>query len=208
MTHSLPNLEPITFPNETISFVTPSWDDLSRMAFAVATQVRVARTPIDRVVTLSRGGWPLARSLVDFLGITQVASVGVKFYSGVGERMVRPEVYQDVSSVVAGEHVLLFDDVADSGESLQFAYDYLLERQVATCSTATLLYKPHSKCKPDFFAVETSSWIVFPYELAETVGNLSQRWHKAGESQTEIRNRLLQLAFPADLVDHYLKIGE
>lgn len=207
MTTPLPSLEPIKFANETITFVTPSWDDLSRMAFAVATQVRAAQIPIDRVVTLSRGGWPLARTLVDFLGITQVASVGVKFYSGVGERMARPEVYQDVSSVVAGERVLLFDDVADSGESLQFAYDYLLERQVAACSTATLLYKPHSKFKPDFFALQTSSWIVFPYELAETVGNLSQRWGEAGVNQDEVTQRLVKLSFPLDLIEYYLNLG-
>jgi hypoxanthine phosphoribosyltransferase len=127
-----------------------------------------------------------------------VASIGVKFYTGINQRLVQPEIYQALPVEVSGENVLLFDDVADTGESLKFVTQHLLDHGAASVKTATLLYKPHSSIKPDFFSAETSTWIIFPYDLVESITTLGRKWQKAGLTIPEIEQRLEQFGFKAD----------
>jgi len=54
-----------------------------------------------------------------------VASIGVKFYAGIDERLEQPLIYQDLPVSVRGERILLFDGVADRGISLQYTSEYL-----------------------------------------------------------------------------------
>ncbi|MCK6506493.1 hypoxanthine phosphoribosyltransferase [Myxococcota bacterium] len=49
---------------------------------------------------------------------------------------------------VAGRHVLLVDDIVDSGRTLAFAQAWLRERGVASLRTATLLDKPSRRVVP------------------------------------------------------------
>jgi hypoxanthine phosphoribosyltransferase len=142
-------------------------------------------------------------SLVDLLNIKSVASIGVKFYTGVNQRLAQPEIYQALPVAVKTENILLFDDVADTGESLKFVTEHLLKIGAATVTTATLLYKPHSKLKPDFYSAETSTWIIFPYDLVESVTNLGMKWQKAGLSVSEIELRLQQFGFKPNWLRPY-----
>ena len=64
-----------------------------------------------------------------------------KFYAGIHQRLPEPQIYQDLPIDVAGKHLLLFDDVADSGGSLKFVSDLLAERNAASVTMATLFYK-------------------------------------------------------------------
>jgi hypoxanthine phosphoribosyltransferase len=134
-----------------------------------------------------------------------VASIGVKFYSGIGEHMAKPEIYQELPVRVAGEKILLFDDVADTGESLEFAGRHLEEFGASEITTATIFYKPHSKLEPDYYGSQTDAWIIFPCEVRETIEALSEKWQKAGVSPDEIKNRFLALNFREEWVDFYFK---
>lgn len=198
----------ISFPDEKYSYIIPTWDDMSRLAFEVARQIQVKNTQLDRIVTLAKGGWPMTRSLVDYLKIDEVASIGVKFYQGINQRLNMPEVYQDLPVSVKGERVLLFDDVADTGESLEFTRNHLLENGVAEVTTATLFYKPHSTFLPDFYGSETSAWIVFPYDTVEMIDIFGNSWKAKGLSESEIRDRFNKLRFDSKIVDYYFKPGE
>ncbi len=193
----------INFPNEKISFSAPSWVDLYQLTFDLAAKIKASGQNFDRIVTLAKGGWPMTVSLVDLLDLNQVASIGVKFYTGVNERLPQPEVYQALPVEVKGEKVLLFDDVADTGESLKFVTDYLLGAGAASVSTATLLYKPHSKLKPDFFGAQTDTWIIFPYDLVESITNLGVKWQAAGLSVSEIEQRLQEFGFKLSWLKPY-----
>lgn len=146
----------------------------------------------------------MTRTLVDFLRVGSVASIGVKFYAGINERLKVPQVYQELPVSVQGERVLLFDDVADSGESLQFATEYLLKAGVEEVITATLFYKPHSIVRPDVFGFETNAWIIFPYELVEAVLLLRQKWQTQGISPEAMNQRFTQLGFRTDWVEQCL----
>lgn len=198
---------PVTqFDQDGTTFITPTWEELNQLAFTVAQKILADGAQFDRIVTLAKGGWPMTRSLVDFLNVREVASIGIKFYAGINKRMSRPEIYQDLPVIVKGESVLLFDDVADSGESLEFTRQYLLEQGVTAVKCATLFYKPHSTLKPDYFADETTAWIIFPYETLESMKLLEGTWLKQGLKKATIIDRFIKLGIKDRYINHYQKL--
>lgn len=65
----------------------------------------------------------------------------------------------------AFKSLLLVDDVADTGETIEQVCRLLKEKLPnTTIKTATLFYKPKSKMKPDYHVTETTDWIIFPWE--------------------------------------------
>ncbi|MBU0975050.1 phosphoribosyltransferase [Patescibacteria group bacterium] len=195
----------IKFKGEDFSYIAPTWDEMQNLAFEISKKMIDDGHKFDRIITLAKGGWPMTRSLVDFLQISEVASVGVKFYIGVNKALEKPVVYQDLPISVSGENVLLFDDVADSGKSLKFIRNYLKEKGVGEITTATLFYKPFSEIKPDYYGVETSDWIIFPYDAVESIKVLGGKWKKSGMDSNEIKKRYLELGFNKNLIEHYSK---
>lgn len=181
------------FPPDETRYIAPTWADLEQLTLEVSKQVHNSQRPIDLIVTLAKGGWPMTRSLADFLLIDEIASIGVKFYSGINEKLAQPKVYQDLPVDVAGKHVLLFDDVADSGGSLKFVTDLLEQRKVASVTTATLFYKEHSAVKPDFFAYTTNAWIIFPFEKREMGMLLTKKWQVSNVQMELINQQLHQM---------------
>lgn len=191
------------FLGDTTQFMTPTWDDLTAVAFQISQEIRARQLPVDRIITLAKGGWPMTRSLVDFLRVSAVASMGVKFYAGINERLKVPQVYQELPISVQHERVLLFDDVADTGESLQYAIRHLLDAGVESVTTATLFYKPHSVIKPDVYGYKTQAWIIFPYELIEASSLLSRKWQAQGIDEAEIYQRFDKLGFQTEWIKKY-----
>ncbi len=51
-------------------------------------------------------------------------------------------VRRDVSADLKGRHVLILEDIFDTGNSLSFVHDHLLEKQPASLKICTLLDKP------------------------------------------------------------------
>lgn len=192
-----------TFKDEQHTFIAPTWADLDAAAFDISKKILKDGKSFDRLVTLAKGGWPMTRSLVDYLSIREVASIGVKFYSGIGERRTTPEVYQDIPVSIKGEKVLLFDDVVDSGESMRFVIDYLHHHGVQDITTASLYYKPHATMKPDYYSEETSSWILFPYDLRDSLEQLGGKWKTNGVSREEIVHRFTTLGFNQHVTAYY-----
>ena len=66
-----PSLTLHTFENDSISYVAPTWEELHALAFEMAQQIRASDHSFDRVVTLAKGGWPMSRSLADFLEVSE-----------------------------------------------------------------------------------------------------------------------------------------
>jgi hypoxanthine phosphoribosyltransferase len=195
----------INFPNDSINYIAPTWDEMSELSFSIAKQMKEQGITADRIVTLAKGGWPMTRSLIDFTGIGEVASIGVKFYKKeIGERFDEPVVYQDLPVSVKGETVVLFDDVADTGRSLEFAKQYLLDAGVKKIATTTLFYKEQSIVKPDFYGSKTSSWIVFPYESKEAFSYFYEKWNKEGLSDEEISSRMMKFGAKKEWLEEYL----
>ncbi|OIN88704.1 phosphoribosyltransferase [Candidatus Beckwithbacteria bacterium CG_4_10_14_0_2_um_filter_47_25] len=200
------NFKVIKFPGEKTKFIAPTWDEMNQLAFEVSQKIIQDKKKFDRIVTLAKGGWPMTRSMVDFLGVDKVASIGVKFYSrGIYKKLDQPKIYQDIPEPIKGERILLFDDVADSGGSLEFVYKYLTDLKPQSIITATLLYKPWSTFKPDYYGAETDAWIHFPYDAVQDgVKLLAKKWQENGLGQTEVVKRLRQLGTNPEWIKAYL----
>ena len=112
----------------------------------------------------------------------------------------------DYTIEVNGKKILLFDDVADTGESLIFASDYLLEQGAALVKTATLFFKERSAITPDYYASRTNAWIIFPFEIREMSQLLSNNWRKQGLAESEIIARLKKLNFNEKIMQYFAKI--
>lgn len=191
-----------SFPKDSSSYIVPSWYDLADIVFNVAKKIEADAKEFDRIVSLAKGGWPTARMLADFLQIRDGSSIGAKLYDGFDVSSDAPEVYQDLETV-KGQHLLLFDDVSDTGKTLKFVYDHLMKRGAASVTTATVYHKPHSVFLPDYFGEETDSWIVFPYEIVEMISLLDKKWSEQGTANQEINKRMNKMGFKSSWVEYY-----
>lgn len=189
------SFETISFVGDKAKYITPSWNELDTLTLQIAARIKQVGVQLDLIVALAKGAWPMSRSLVDYTQIKELASLGVKFYKGINERLGEPTIYQQLPVSVKGKNILLFDDVADTGESLQFAKAYLLEQGAAMVQTATLLYKPWSVIDPDYYGALTEAWIIFPFERREMIALLGKSWREQGIDQEEIEARYQQLGF-------------
>lgn len=127
----------------------------------------------DVIVGLSRGGLVLSRILSDIMEIERIGVIGITFYKGM-KRMERPEIFQDLSMDVRGKKVLLVDDVADTGRSLEAAKAHIMARGATEVKIATIHYKPTASFMPDYYVMTTTSWIAYPWERHEIERELAK----------------------------------
>ena len=55
------------------------------------------------------------------------------------------EVKRDVSADIKGRHVVILEDIFDTGNSLQYTYEHLLKKEPASLKICTLLDKPERR---------------------------------------------------------------
>ena len=79
-------------------------------------------------------------------------------------------VKRDVSVDLKGRHVVILEDIFDTGNSLQFTYQHLLEKEPASLKICTLLDKPERRregvtVKPDYTGFVIPNEFVVGYGL-------------------------------------------
>jgi len=188
-----------------LKFEVPTWDQIYFMLLDLADRIRKDRFEPDIIVGVSRGGWPPARVLSDLLGNPNLANVRAEFYLGVAETKVEPSLTQPVSVEVAGKGVLIVDEVADTGHSLKLVKEHIVEEGANEVKIATIYYKPWSIVRPDYYSKETSDWIVFPWEVKETVRKIIKKCEEQGKSAEEETAKLSKAGIPPELVKRFLR---
>jgi len=73
---------------------------------------------------------------LDFMWISSYAGA-----NSTGKMQVR----QDVSADIRGRHVLILEDIFDTGNSLSYTYEHLLSKEPASLKICTLLDKPERR---------------------------------------------------------------
>ena len=99
----------------------------------------------------------------------QMDFMWISSYSGThstGNMMVR----QDLSADVKDRHVLILEDIFDTGKSLQFTYDYVMTKEPASVKIVTLLDKPEGRrpgitVKADYVGFSIPNEFVVGYGL-------------------------------------------
>ena len=80
------------------------------------------------------------------------------------------QVKRDVSENLKGRHVVILEDIFDTGSSLEFTYRHLLEKEPASVKICTLLDKPERRrpgitVKPDYVGFTIPNEFVVGYGL-------------------------------------------
>lgn len=98
---------------------------------------------------------------MDFMWISSYAGT-----NSTGKMVVK----KDVSADLKGRHVVILEDIFDTGHSLQFTYEHLLEKEPASLKICTLLDKPERRVagitvKPDYTGFVIPNEFVVGYGL-------------------------------------------
>lgn len=78
-------------------------------------------------------------------------------------------VRKDVTADIRGRHVLILEDIYDTGNSLSFTYDHLLSKEPASLKICTLLDKPERR-KPGITLQPDYTGFVVPNEFVVGYG--------------------------------------
>jgi len=186
-------------------FEIPTWNLIYEMLLNLAQRIRKNGFKPDLIVGVSRGGWPPARVLSDLLDNPNLANVKAEFYLGVAETKGEPTLTQPVSMSVAGKKVLIVDEVADTGKSLELVKKHVIEQGACEVKIVTVYYKPWSVVVPDYYGKETSRWIVFPWEIKETTRKIVKKCREKGKSVEEEIAKLIKAGVSAELARRFLK---
>jgi len=74
----------------------------------------------------------------------QLDFMWISSYSGANSTG-KMQVRQDLSADIKGRHVLILEDIFDTGNSLDYTYKYLLSKEPASLKICTLLDKPERR---------------------------------------------------------------
>ena len=188
-----------------LEFEVPTWNQIYDMLLNLADKIRKTGFRPDVIVGVSRGGWPPARVLSDLLGNPSLANVKAEFYLGVAETKGEPTLTQPVSVDVAGKKILVVDEVADTGKSLKLVKQHIAEQGAAELRVVTVYYKPWSIVKPDYYDKETRRWVVFPWEIKETVRKIVKKCRKQNTPIEKATAKLVEAGIPSELISRFLE---
>ena len=203
-----PKFKETRFDSEDWSYIAPTWEQMGQVYLDLGAKILMNNGVFDTLVTLAKGGWTWSRTMADILKIDELASFKLTVYdpSQPGKKLPKPVLETPLAIPLIGKRVLLFDDVDDTGETLEFSLKYLSNFGALSITTATLFHKPHSKFKPDFFGAETSAWVIFPHERREGIVGLARKWRNNGLDMKTIKDRLVEIGLPEKEIDLFLSL--
>ncbi|MCX6792104.1 MAG: phosphoribosyltransferase family protein [Candidatus Gottesmanbacteria bacterium] len=190
-----------------IHYLPVSWRIYHETARRLAATMLDHTEPIDQIVAISRGGLTLGHLLTDLLRIP-ISIITIQSYTDIRTSGVAV-LTEKLQNSIKRKHILLVDDVSDSGKTLVRATKYLTRAGAKKITTVTMFYKPHSVFRPDYFAKQTTKWILFPYEPTEMILLITKQMEKAGASKADIQKFLQNLDYTEDQIAfvrrHHLK---
>ena len=186
-------------------FLTITWKKYVDLAFSLSQNIEKTNIQFNLIVAIARGGLSLSRLLSEHLQLP-IASFTIQSYKNL-QQISQPQVTYGLKGELINKKILLTDDVSDTGKTFLRGISYLQElgvnkKNITTCS---MHFKPNSQFQPDYFVKKTSKWIIYPYEIRETIESLTKIWQKENISPKEIKHRFSLLHFPKLQIDKYFK---
>jgi hypoxanthine phosphoribosyltransferase len=108
----------------------------------------------------------------------RIEFLGVRSYGDDTRSSGVVQITQDLTKPIAGDHVVLVEDIVDTGLTLSYLREQLLARMPASVKVCALLHKPSRTVKPveiDYLGFTVDDVFVVGYGLdhAERYRNLS-----------------------------------
>jgi hypothetical protein len=191
-----------------MEYLIQSWRDVYNLTLQLSERIVASGFKPDVIVGIARGGWIPARILSDVLYMDTLQNIRIEYYTDVGSKGKEPKITQPLTGSMKGKNVLLIDEVADTGDTLQHAIDHIKNLGVKEVRSAVLHYKPTSTVVPDYYMVETTSWTVYPWENRASIISLVKVFQEEDKSLTmkQIRDRLVfEVGFEPTVADYFIK---
>lgn len=112
----------------------------------LAKGIKASEFRADGIVAIARGGWMPARLLSSTLGIKKIYSYGVSY---ADKERTQLEIWSQPSPFLNNQSLLLVEDFLESGKSLVFVKEKLVQ-QGNTIKTFAVNYLEKSVLIPDF----------------------------------------------------------
>ena len=150
-----------------------TWEDMYDYGRVLSGKIREGKFRPDVVVAIARGGYVPARTLCDFLTVTDLISIKVDHWGVTAHPDSKAKLRHPLKINLSGKNVLLVDDLADTGESFKVASAHLRGLRPKKLKTASLFFLEKCPFKPDFYAAKkTWKWFVFPWNFHEDLSYL------------------------------------
>jgi len=142
----------------------PTYDQLHTGCVEIADTISRGPIKFDYILGLVRGGTFPAMILSHRLGIPMIAA-HYSSKSGAGDNKNHSN---NLPALYNGQTVLIVDDIADSGKTLEEVFKYYVLENKCVTFTAVLYYKEQDNgIVPDYYwqKIPTESeWVIFPWE--------------------------------------------
>jgi uncharacterized protein len=181
-----------------IHYLPVDWNSYHSYALKLAATLLSHDPSVEEIVAISRGGLTFGHLLSDLLRIP-IWTISIQSYHDL-QTQGELHINGKLQTSIEGKHILLVDDVSDTGKTFERAIEYLHTGHPKKVTTMSVFYKPHSIYRPDYFAKVTSKWIIFPYELTETVLSITNRLKQEGKKKADIQTFLEKLDFSPKLI--------
>jgi len=95
------------------------------------------------IVAVLKGSYVFAADLARHIDLdVAVEFLGVRSYGDQRESSGVVQITTDLSTSIEGKHVILVEDIVDTGLTISYLYENLATRQPASLKIASLLHKP------------------------------------------------------------------
>jgi len=185
-----------------MDFLSVSWTDLQEKTFLLAKKVGAESRKPDLIVAIARGGVTIAHILSDFLHLP-ITTFTISSYKDLKQQSV-PKITLNLGDKLHKRNILLVDDVSDTGKTFVRGMAYLRDLGAEHITTAAVFTKPWTTFLPDHHVAEVKEWIMFPYDIRETIEALNSKLSREGKSKEEITNILKGLKIAPQYIRTYL----
>ncbi len=177
-----------------VHYLPVTWEEYHILAQKLAATILAhSKTPYDCIIAIARGGLSLGLILSDFLRIP-VSTIVIQSYTDI-QTQGEVTITGKLQTSIRGKRVLLVDDISDSGRTFVRALRYLRRCRPKSVTSVALYLKPHSSFRPDFFAQQTSLWILLPHEVTEWISTFTNKMEEEGKSKANIQKFLESMGY-------------
>lgn len=157
--------------------VRETWESIERLTLDLAAKIKTRypepRQQFDGLVVVPRGSYYPVNIIARQFGYnsTELLHACLSSYAVPGERQQFTLGQMPQVELIKGKRLVIIEEVCDTGHTLRFLKDWLIEQGADSVHSAVLHYKPglsQTDFEPDWYVVKTDKWIVYPWEIYES----------------------------------------
>jgi hypoxanthine phosphoribosyltransferase len=138
-----------------------SWEELHEMCKTLAEGISLGNFEI--VLGIARGGLYPA-TLISAMLQKEIFPIRITRRENDQIKYAQPIWKVDITDDVLGQKVLIVDDIADTGETLQLVVKRACEKGATIVTTMTVVTHSWSNPQPDYFYMVTDALVIFPWD--------------------------------------------